>query len=281
MFVCFKKDFDQRRRTSITSSSFSSIIIEPILLFSFYKNIQRQLVIYEGFPDEEKYEQFKFNIQAFEEELKVSQQVTEHIIIGGDWDAQNPLGWTIMNIVSDAMRAYQIWKKHKLINNSNYITWTVKLSTLSRSCIHAGELYILEALHDSQRHVASPLMKVTIFTHSENHHLQKLEYPIQGITTNYGSEAKAIKQSLEYVYKNYKEHQYRVIILCDYKFVANSLMNKWNHEEYKFQIGDYQRILKAFNNKNVTEIYWIKGHSEIPGNEHADIVAKRARRTAD
>ncbi|ETO06095.1 ribonuclease H, partial [Reticulomyxa filosa] len=109
----------------------------------------------------------------------------------------------------------------------------------------------------------------------------ELEYPIPGITTNYGCEIEAMKQALEYVCKNYKHYQSRVIILCDCKFVINSMMNKWNPEDYKSQIGVCQQILNTFNSKNVPEIYWIKGHSGIPGNERADIVAKKASKTAE
>ncbi|ETO08966.1 reverse transcriptase, partial [Reticulomyxa filosa] len=66
------------------------------LLCSFYRNIQKQSVIYEGEEEEAKKSE-QFNLQAFEEELKEAQKITEHIIIGGDWNAHNP-AWLDNNI---------------------------------------------------------------------------------------------------------------------------------------------------------------------------------------
>ncbi|ETO03483.1 ribonuclease H [Reticulomyxa filosa] len=79
----------------------------------------------------------------------------------------------------------------------------------------------------------------------------ELEYPITGITTT-------------------------LIPLC--KFVINAIFNKWDSDIYKLPIIDCQKILKSFNEDNVPEIYWIKGHSGIPGNDKVDLVANNARR---
>ncbi|ETO10577.1 hypothetical protein RFI_26801 [Reticulomyxa filosa] len=56
--------------------------------------------------------------------------------------------------------------------------------------------------------------------------LLELEYPINGITTNIGSDIEAMRFALEYVINHYKSHCERVIILTDCKFVVNSIFNK-------------------------------------------------------
>ncbi|ETO33158.1 ribonuclease HI [Reticulomyxa filosa] len=206
-----------------------------------------------------------------------------------------------------------MWEKHKMTTSSNYISWTGKLSTLSRGCIHATEFNVPEVKPDLQIHYATPPIEPTtdqillsltndcvviycdgsafpnpgfggaglVVQDPSQPQWKELEFPINGITANYKCEIEAMKQALIYIHTNYTQAENRVIILCDCKFVINTLMNKWNPEDYKYEIEECQRILKTFNNKNVTEIYWIKGHSEIPGNHIADIVAKRARINAE
>lgn len=108
----------------------------------------------------------------------------------------------------------------------------------------------------------------------------ELEYPIKGITTNIGCEIEGIRKALEYIIMNYKEKEHRVIILSDCKMVISAILNQTTLEGYNFQIAECQRILNDLGELDIPEIYWIKGHSGIPGNEKADEVAKRARRIA-
>ncbi|ETO08756.1 hypothetical protein RFI_28632 [Reticulomyxa filosa] len=108
----------------------------------------------------------------------------------------------------------------------------------------------------------------------------ELQIPIQGITTNIGCEIESIKIALEYVLKYYQDKEYRVVILNDCKFAVNAIMNRWDAEMYKTQVNTCQKLMLQMEPINIPEIYWIKGHSGIPGNEKADEVAKRARESA-
>ena len=105
----------------------------------------------------------------------------------------------------------------------------------------------------------------------------ELEFPIKGITTNIGCEIEAMKQALEYTKNNLIDCEGRIIILSDCKFVVNAVTNKCKSEDYRIPIMECQKIIKSLKENNVPEIYWIKGHIGIPGNERADQVAKRAR----
>ncbi|ETO02158.1 ribonuclease H [Reticulomyxa filosa] len=105
----------------------------------------------------------------------------------------------------------------------------------------------------------------------------EVKFPIQGITTMIGSEIEAIRQALKYV--QHKDE--RVVILSDCKFAVNAIHNKSNSETYNFSIADCQQLMKELGENDVPEIYWIKGHSGIPGNERADAVAKSARFQAE
>ncbi|ETO08846.1 hypothetical protein RFI_28541 [Reticulomyxa filosa] len=109
----------------------------------------------------------------------------------------------------------------------------------------------------------------------------ELEFPIKGITTAIGSEIEAVRQGLEYITNNYKDTGKRLVILSDCKFAVNTILNKFNSESYNFPVSECQQIMKNLGSSNVPEIYWIKGHSGIPGNERADAVAKRARFKAE
>jgi ribonuclease HI len=108
----------------------------------------------------------------------------------------------------------------------------------------------------------------------------ELEFPIQGITTNIGCEIEGMRQAIEYVSNNYRHYTDRVIILSDCKFAVNAVLNKWDSDIYNFPVMECQRLLNTFDEQNVPEIYWIKGHSGIAGNEKVDAVAKRARQKA-
>jgi ribonuclease HI len=105
----------------------------------------------------------------------------------------------------------------------------------------------------------------------------ELEYPISGLTTTLASEIEAIRKAIEYVYQHYTSTESRVVILSDSKFAVNSILYKWNSESYETPVTECQKLLKELGERSVPEIFWIKGHCGIPGNERADILAKNAR----
>ena len=90
-----------------------------------------------------------------------------------------------------------------------------------------------------------------------------------------------MRQALLYVSNNYREFAGRVIILTDSESrKIDALKNKWDSDAYNIPIADCQGLLKSFHGQNVPEIYWIKGHSGIPGNEKVDRIANSARMKA-
>ena len=106
----------------------------------------------------------------------------------------------------------------------------------------------------------------------------KLSFPIDGITTNIGAEIIAIKKSIEWIDKNIQNKQERIIIFSDCKPVINSILNRSNPNHYANAIVNIQKqICKLIN---VPEIYWIKSHVGIKGNEMADNAAKQAAEIA-
>lgn len=72
---------------------------QPILFCSLYRNVQNQRVV---FGDEENsikqlFSGQIFDLEAFEQELKFALQVSQHILIGGDWNAHHP-AWLDKNV---------------------------------------------------------------------------------------------------------------------------------------------------------------------------------------
>ena len=106
----------------------------------------------------------------------------------------------------------------------------------------------------------------------------KISHPIQGITTNIGAEIAAIKKAIEWIDKNIKDKQERIVIFSDCKPVINSITNRTKPKHYGHAIRSIQKQIKELS--NVPEIYWIKAHIGITGNKLADEAAKQGAEIA-
>ena len=106
----------------------------------------------------------------------------------------------------------------------------------------------------------------------------QLSYPIDGITTNIAAEIAAIKKAIEWIDTNINHKQHRIVIFSDCKTVINSILNRSNPQHYGHAIRSIQKQITKLT--NVPEIYWMKAHVGIQGNELADTAAKRAAQTA-
>src|SRR3984885_15079140 len=222
-------------------------------------------------------------------------------------------------------QAYNLWRRNCDFENKNqeYISWTGKLSTLSRAFIHAAEVNIPNVSPDTEPFQNKPPTQIVRIPHPTKSPFPKvlqptaedilasltsdcviiysdgsckpnpgiggaglvvydpsllepleLEFPIQGITTNIASEIEGLKQAITYVHNNYTNHTNRTIILSDCKFAINAIFNRFNSECYTSEIRECQNLLNSLGPEDVPEIYWIKGHSKILGNERVYVVAK-------
>jgi len=72
-----------------------------------------------------------------------------------------------------------------------------------------------------------------------------------------------------------------IFTYSDCKFVINCIKGKWKTIKYYFKIKEIQKIIIQDLYNNIPEIYWIKAHNKIPGNEEADKLAKEARIEAE
>ena len=99
---------------------------------------------------------------------------------------------------------------------------------------------------------------------------------MEGITTNNACELVGIKTALQWI-ANAKPTN-RLIVFSDSKYAINCVLNKTKPNEYFGLIKQTQGILLQL--QNVPEIYYVKAHVGIAGNERADRVAKRAAKKA-
>lgn len=107
----------------------------------------------------------------------------------------------------------------------------------------------------------------------------ELSYPMKNeTTTNIAAEIGAIQKAVEWIEHNIHDNQQRIVLFSDCKPVINSILNRSRPKHYQHAIRNIQRKIR--NLRNVPEIYWIKAHAGIGGNEAADHAAKRAARIA-
>ena len=118
---------------------------------------------------------------------------------------------------------------------------------------------------------------IVIFKPGEENPIN-LEYPINGLTTNIAAEIIAIDKTIEWINNNIKTKEERIIIFSDCKPVIDCILNRNKSKHYGFHIRNIQRKINKLI--NIPELYWIKSHIGIKGNELADKAAKNAKNTA-
>ena len=102
--------------------------------------------------------------------------------------------------------------------------------------------------------------------------------PCVGMVSNIWCEVFAMQLALKEIRRHYQTHTFsktRLIVFSDCKFVINAIYQRWNSYYCRSEIEKCQAILRSLS--NVPELYWVKGHAGIPGNEQADKLAKQAQ----
>ncbi len=100
------------------------------------------------------------------------------------------------------------------------------------------------------------------------------EFPVDGITSNIMCEILAMAKAIEFCKEHLDSTSNRIIIFSDCLFVVNCIKNLWHSSLFYREILDCKKSICALS--NIPEIYWVKAHAGNPGNERADLVAKRA-----
>merc|ERR1711991_578732 len=106
-------------------------------------------------------------------------------------------------------------------------------------------------------------------------------YPMSTIATNSDSEINGVTEAVRWVKHTITKRNVRILLFCDNMYVVNAVKGLYTAQNrtHHFQIDLIRKLILQCSSP--PEIWWIKAHNGVKGNELADKAAKKARKLAE
>ena len=103
----------------------------------------------------------------------------------------------------------------------------------------------------------------------------RISRPLPNWVSSVSAELQAIDHAVTIIGERYKQVNVRIIVLSDCKFAVYATKGLWKAHKHIEKIQMLRAKIKALH--VIPEIYWIRGHAGVFGNETAHILANAGR----
>ncbi|ETO09827.1 hypothetical protein RFI_01957 [Reticulomyxa filosa] len=131
--------------------------------------------------------------------------------------------------------AYKLYKVNHIVPNGEIFCWKGKLSTISRSCIHANEEKFPHVMTDKHQFINRPQKQNKNSSFNKKSFSTMFRTVFRRNINVITKERCLIKHTLKYAKLHYIEKKERVIILSYCKFVIESIKNNNNSVIYEIK----------------------------------------------